>query len=101
MQDMQLFARNQISEISVLHIDTEGYDWKILSQLDIEKHEPKFILYEHNHLSEEEKSDSIDFLKEKYTLFQLGIDILAVNRVFGKNKITEMQNHFGKNLLTS
>ncbi len=93
-----LFERNQITSISVLHIDSEGYDWKILSQFDLEKYEPKFILFEHNHLSEEERNAAINFLQEKYVLFQLGIDILAVCKKNGEKKISEMEKHFGKRL---
>ena len=42
-----LFARNNIQKIDLLHIDTEGYDWNILSQLDQDQYDPQFILYEH------------------------------------------------------
>lgn len=75
-----LLTRNKVEKLDILHIDTEGYDWKILSQLDLNTYEPKFILYESNHLSEEELSASYAFLKERYELFDAGIDVLAVNR---------------------
>ena len=41
-----LFQKNDIKELSLLHIDAEGYDWKILSQLDLECFNPKIILFE-------------------------------------------------------
>lgn len=86
-----LFERNNISKIDVLHIDTEGYDWNILSQLDLNLFEPSFILYEHNHLSEKDKKASFSFLKEKYHLLMIGIDILAVHKVAGKGIIQQMK----------
>lgn len=36
-----------VSQVDLLHVDTEGYDWKILCQLDLEKYQPAIILYEH------------------------------------------------------
>ncbi|MEL6863364.1 MAG: FkbM family methyltransferase [Bacteroidota bacterium] len=89
----QLLSRNEVAHIEVLHIDTEGYDWKILSQLDQERYTPQFILYEYNHLSEAERKASFDFLKEKYVLFNLGIDILALNRSFGEEVVGQMKRY--------
>ena len=75
-----LLERNDIGKIDFLHIDTEGYDWKILSQLDQKKYTPKFILYEHSHLSREDCIAAEEFLDANYMLFRIGIDTLAVNR---------------------
>jgi FkbM family methyltransferase len=75
-----LLSQNQVDKIDILHIDTEGYDWKILSQLDLKTFQPKFILYECNHLSKKELADSYTFLKDQYELFDVGIDVLAVNK---------------------
>lgn len=86
-----LFAKNKVRKLDILHIDTEGYDWKILSQLDIDTFTPAFILYESNHLSEEELRESYDFLKDKYVLFQVGIDTLAVNKERSAKHLTDMK----------
>jgi len=93
-----LFDRNKVEKIAVLHIDTEGYDWKILSQLDLFRHDPQFILYEKNHLSEKDLQASIQFLDEHYVLFSLGIDMLAVNRKVGKANIDLMKTHMGASI---
>jgi FkbM family methyltransferase len=79
-----LFAKHDIAKIDLLHIDTEGADFKVLSQLDLNKHTPKIILYERKHLSKKEEDASILFLKECYVLYNLGADILAIER--GTNK---------------
>ena len=68
-----------IDKIDILHIDTEGYDWNILSQLDLNKYQPSFILFESNHLSEIDIKAVKKFLAQRYILFDAGIDILAVN----------------------
>lgn len=86
-----LIQRNQLDKIDVLHIDTEGYDWKILSQLDLNSYSPKFILYEMNHLSATEMEASVQFLKGQYELFHIGIDILAVNRDCDSTQLAAMK----------
>lgn len=85
-----LLTRNTITVIDILHIDTEGYDWKILSQLDLSKFQPRFILFEHNHLSQEERNASTQFLAPEYHLFEIGIDTLAVHKELGNALQKEM-----------
>ncbi|MDQ0391877.1 FkbM family methyltransferase [Labrys monachus] len=41
---------NMIEKIDLLHIDTEGYDYNILRQLDFSRFRPTIIMYEHKHL---------------------------------------------------
>ncbi len=86
-----LFERNQIEHIDILHIDTEGYDWTILSQLNLQNHQPKFILYEHNHLSKADFQASCDFLKKDYLLFKIGIDMLAMSKMLDPAFLKEAQ----------
>jgi FkbM family methyltransferase len=76
----ELFKRNEIEEITLLHIDTEGYDWKILSQLNLSFIKPKIILIEHKHLDSIEKNSLIHFLKKDYVIFKLGGDMMGVSK---------------------
>lgn len=76
----QLFAKHRLRHIDVLHIDTEGHDYKILSQLDLETIRPAIILFEHLHLAPEEKAASIRFLSGRYELFEWGMDMLAISQ---------------------
>ena len=87
-----LLDRNNVNVIDLLHIDTEGYDWNILSQLDLEKFTPKFIMFEHNHLSSDALKNAFDFLSDQYFLFKSGIDVLAVNRDLPAAFLTEFLN---------
>lgn len=91
-----LLTRNNIKDISILHIDAEGYDWKILCQLDLAIYQPTFILYEFNHLSEEDREASYTFLENDYHLFDVGIDILAVHKKVGDLQLSEMAKHMKK-----
>lgn len=57
-----LLGRNHFSALDLLVIDTEGWDWKILRQFDLNRLRPKVILYEHQHLAEEERRMARQFL---------------------------------------
>lgn len=85
-----LFQRNKIQNLDILHIDTEGYDWNILSQLDLKKYQPSFILYEYNHLSESDLKKSFEFLENLYIVFKSGIDMLAVKKTLNVDFLNEM-----------
>lgn len=74
----ELFKRNNIKEITLLHIDAEGYDWKILSQLNLDNIKPKIILIEHKHLAKVEIDNLINFLKTDYSIFRLGRDMIGI-----------------------
>lgn len=68
-------------KIDLLHIDTEGYDWGVLKQLDKTKYSPKVILFEHKHLSESDYKLCEDFLIE-YKLIKLKDDTICLNKKY-------------------
>jgi len=73
--------RNRVSTIDLLHIDTEGFDYKVLSQLDLKRYKPSVILFEHHLLTEDEFVKARKLLRRNgYRLFQYGNDILAMRR---------------------
>jgi FkbM family methyltransferase len=57
-----LLTRNRISQLDLLVIDTEGWDWRVLRQFDLDRLRPKIILYEHQHLGNEERQSARQFL---------------------------------------
>lgn len=75
----QLFNRNNIDKLDFLHIDAEGYDWKILSQLDLDKYKPHLILFEHKHLRASEKEQALTYLKD-YKIFKFTGDYLCIQK---------------------
>jgi FkbM family methyltransferase len=75
-----MLDKHGIHTLDVLHIDTEGADYKILSQLDLSRHTPQVILFERKHLSAQEQSAAVAFLRDKYEQYNLGPDILAVRK---------------------
>ncbi len=76
-----LFDKHQIHQIDFLRIDCEGYDWKILRQLDLGKFKPYLILMEIKHLSIEELKSTISFLSRDYHIYQFEGDFMCFSRV--------------------
>ncbi|MEM9219735.1 MAG: FkbM family methyltransferase [Cyanobacteria bacterium P01_F01_bin.150] len=73
-----LLERNGMSRLDLLHIDTEGFDYKVLSQVNFSKCKPSVILYEHLHLSKEEKRAGESLLSENgYQFITYDVDTLA------------------------
>ncbi|PHN08596.1 FkbM family methyltransferase [Flavilitoribacter nigricans] len=91
-----LLVRHEIKGIDILHIDAEGYDWQILSQLDLQRFQPAFILYEFHHLSPADQAAAAAFLQEKYAHFYVGIDAFAVHRERGRPLLAQLSKHFSK-----
>ena len=82
----QLFVNNEIKDLALLHIDAEGYDWKILSQLNLANFNPTLILFEFINLKESEKKEAINFLKDHYYVISFRIDFLGINKEKIKKK---------------
>jgi len=57
-----LLKRHNIERLDLLVIDTEGWDWKILRQFDLDRLRAKLILYEHQHLPDEDRQSAQQFL---------------------------------------
>jgi FkbM family methyltransferase len=58
-----LVARYKVNRIDLILIDTEGYDFEVLRNIDFHRYRPKLIIYEHKHLSSEDKAEAIRLLK--------------------------------------
>jgi FkbM family methyltransferase len=46
----RLISDNNVNEISILHIDAEGFDLEVLGTIDLVKIKPSMIMIEHKHL---------------------------------------------------
>jgi FkbM family methyltransferase len=76
-----ILDKHRVTKIDLIHIDTEGFDYGVLSQIDFNKYRPSIVLYEHYHISVDEKEKAESLLKTHgYTLFELEEDTLAVFR---------------------
>lgn len=65
----------------MLHIDAEGYDYHVLLQFDFLRYKPSLVLYEQEHLSNDEKKLAQLLLeKHEYSCVACGGDILALSK---------------------
>jgi len=81
----ELLVKHEISTIELLQIDAEGYDWKILSQLNLHTYHPIIILFESVNLDDDEKKEALVYLTKKYHVFSMGINYLCLR----KDKLTQ------------
>lgn len=76
---IEILQKHNVKKIDLLHIDTEGYDYKILEQIDFTQYKPTVILFEHAHLSKIEKKKAKSSLRsEGYKLTVREMDTTAI-----------------------
>lgn len=51
-----LLVKHKISHVDVVFIDTEGYDFEVIKQIDFVRMKPSLIVYEESQLSDADKS---------------------------------------------
>lgn len=79
-----VLERNDIQQCHLLHIDTEGFDYKVLGTLDFRCVRPEAIFVEHKHLPLAERVDMVKILKrESYRVRDCGDDYFALRENVG------------------
>lgn len=72
-------AYQWVSNIDLLQIDVEGFDYQVLKQVDFKKLNPAIIKFEYVNLQKGEVESAIQLLKlNGYVFFYEGLDIVAV-----------------------
>lgn len=94
----KLFEKNGVENLKLLHMDTEGYDWKILSQLDLKKHQPAVLFFEHKHLSETELAEAKQFLEPDFHVFKFDSDFLCLRKEILKKRDLRKLNELMRKL---
>lgn len=61
-----LLKKFGISTIDLLQIDAEGYDYEVVKIFKVDQFKPRAIIFEHTHLSEEDKISCLNHLKSHY-----------------------------------
>ena len=51
-----LCRKHGLREIDLLMVDTEGHDWTVLRGVDFDAHRPRLLVYEHQHLDDEDRA---------------------------------------------
>lgn len=58
-----LLERHGLERVDLLLIDTEGYDARILRSIDLTRHRPRLIVYEHYHLDPDDRRATRELLE--------------------------------------
>ncbi len=73
-----LFREQDLAELDLLQIDTEGFDAEIVRMFDFTRHQPTIVHYEHKHLSIEDDDRCLQILAGGgYRFSRYGGDTLA------------------------
>ena len=76
---LQELLKNYIDVgIDLIHVDAEGWDWKIISQLELEKFRPTWIIFEYIHLSLSERKAAVDKFSSLYEIKEYGTDYFCI-----------------------
>lgn len=76
-----ILYRHQLEGVTLLHIDTEGYDLEVLKSLGLPNITPSWIMIEHKHLSHEDRQEMIVLLASSgYDVCNTGSDFFAMNK---------------------
>lgn len=59
-----LLDKQNVKRVDLLHVDTEGFDFVVLSQFDFRKYRPYVVLYEHKHLAERDQKKARSLLRK-------------------------------------
>lgn len=73
-----LIRKHRVKDITYLQIDTEGYDYRIVRSIDLDRIRPDMIRYEYINLSDKEQSELLERLHDAgYLTLTLAIDVFA------------------------
>ena len=85
-----ILKKYKIPHIDLLQIDVEGFDFEVIKIFDIQKTQPRVIVYEHVHLSEEDQA-----LAEKHlTVHQYRVKKYGANTVAALNDMSQLDSFF-------
>jgi FkbM family methyltransferase len=59
-----LVKKYSIIKLNVISIDTEGFDFEIIKQIDFNSLKPEIIIFEHKHLGQEDQISCFSYLKD-------------------------------------
>ncbi len=75
-----LLTKHNLRKLDLLYTDTEGHDYIVIKDLDLNAYNISIILLEHKHLTFIETIKTVLKLRKKYHLFADGADLLAIKK---------------------
>ncbi len=77
----QLLEKNNFETPDLLHLDAEGFDYRILRSVDFEKHNIRLVLFESEWMTKAELKEIVQYLrKHQYRVIRSGIDYAGIKR---------------------
>jgi FkbM family methyltransferase len=74
-----LLARYGLARVDLVLVDTEGHDFEVLRGADLERHRPRLVVYEHYHLSREDRRACRELLaRAGYEVVEEGFDTFCL-----------------------
>jgi len=78
-----LMEKYNISNVDVLQIDAEGYDFEIVKMFDLTENKANVVVFEHSHIVEEEYKKVLEYFdKNDYEVKSYNADTIAVYKDF-------------------
>jgi FkbM family methyltransferase len=75
-----LLRRHEAPRVDLVVIDTEGYDWEIIRHIDLRTHRPRLLVYEHFHLTSEDRQRCRHHVAEQgYAIKEEGFDTFCLS----------------------
>jgi FkbM family methyltransferase len=75
----ELYRKYNITHLDLLQIDTEGYDYEILTNTDFVKLKPEIVIFEHQHMLRGQYKSLINRFKQlNYNIFIDGRDTICM-----------------------
>jgi FkbM family methyltransferase len=76
-----LCRKHGLERLDLVHVDTEGYDFEIIKLIDLDRWAPTVLLFEHKHLSPEDRAACVAHLEgHGYDLLADDTDTLCLRR---------------------
>jgi FkbM family methyltransferase len=74
-----LCRRNGVTSLDLLHIDAEGHDYEILKSVDLERWQPRLLIYERHHLSAAQQGEILARVEKLgYAHMSQGLDTFCL-----------------------
>ena len=74
-----LLAKHGADEVDLVLVDTEGYDFEVLKGIDLARHNPRLVVYEHFNFDQAEREACRDHMRgQGYELLEEGMDTFCL-----------------------
>ena len=75
----ELLEKYNVLQVDLLHLDTEGFDYRILRSIDFSKYNIRMVLFESEWMTKSELKEIIRMLRDhRYRVLRCGIDYAGV-----------------------